>query len=656
MRHARTICDTIARQIDPPSDAPPADWAAEHVVVPARESSLPGPIDLDYLPWTRAILNLRHDRPDKRGAVVLKRSQVGVSLALMAWILHGQAVLGGPALYVLPDQDKAKDFSDRRFGGIVAGDPRLAELAKAGVRDERDVMQTWYFGPSGRVDFVGAGTPGGMSSNPYRDIVLDEYEEIERNFPAQFGDPHEFSTGRVASYPYDSFLVMLSHPTIAGVGIDRVYAEKSDLGSWVFDCPHCGAVVRPAWDLVRFEHDGMGRAIADSAVFACGSCGAAIDDEQRRAAVWPRSDRHPRGTGRFAPGVTIDGAEAAKRPYAGVAVHGLVDPRVSLAELARMWAACASEHQRQGFLNTKLGEPFRPAKVGLTIDALKAAPRAAAVLPGGPQGVRMIACGVDVQHPVDNPTFYLRVVAYAPGLMYSLGFERVGGAQSWEALRRYVREYRAMVRGPSGLETPWGIDCLGIDHAGNLAREVLAWCRVPTQRFDGRAVRLVPTRFTGTLPDDRLIRMATEAQRTDPERPWMGLIDAYELARNAWVDREVRAWMAGSYVVTHPMTDEMTAHLAAQVQVPARKKTDLFGESRFVWERPPNTRDDWMTAGCYALAAAMTSYPVGDGLKDLAAIDPIDTRAGLSPRVVGAEPRRAPAQPIDGADRYTGMW
>lgn len=713
----RAALEAAAEELSPKGRPRPSAWAAASLSLSERESmERPGPIDLRYLPWTAAIMDLRHDRPDKFGAVIRKRSQVGVSISMMAMLAYEAAHLGGPILYAIHDHREAANIADQRIVPLLMSCASLAQGLGRASEDERRLLTEVPFA-GGRLDVVGGGSASKFSSRPYRIGILDEWANIIANFPAtRFGDAHAFIVGRFGSFSADTFRVFLGHPTVAGRDIDELYSQQSDLGAWVFDCPHCGHTIAPRWHdhVVFLERDPLGDEDPESAVFVCDGCGAEISDQQRRDAVWPAAagigeqasgigdasgsgdDAQAAGdhasplmpdarclipsarpSGRILPGAmpTAGGeyltpAELAARPYAGVHVSGLCDPRVTVRQLAREWVM-ARRHADggQAFLNTRIGEPAAPARARITIadlerciarGALQRRPEelvtapvpgedvAGAVVGGGGEslasGARLVVVGIDVQAPKDAPTFYTRVKAIAGGgREYSLHFGRIGGAQSWDALAAWIERLEVPVRDGRGeVCGVTGVDMIGID-SGYETRAVLDWSRRALySRATSRRVLIVPVRFTARLTADSPYMAAPEAKQINPERPELGLLPHYYAHRHTWVDRELAAWTGERVTALHALTPEMLAHLRSQVLQPVKGQHGQEA-TREEWQVAKGVKDDWLMAGCYAtLAAAISGW-----LGRIGSAPPLARRVGGGGQAAGGRPeaagRRRPA-------------
>ena len=606
--------EMLADRVEPRTLPRCSVWAAEHVRLPASETSRPGRYDPAYLPWLSTILDLPELFPTKRGAIIRKRSQIGLSVAVMVRMLHFLIAKGGPGLFVLPKKETTREFADERFTPIAKMVPELAAALRRGSDEGRDLMDRLSFAGLGRIDFGTAGSPQDVQSRPYCNMAIDEFEASSSNFPsAGYGDLFSFAEGRVITFADVSWLDVFGHPTLDTVGICHLEREVSTQHAWVFDCPHCSATIRPGWERsVHFaEHDGYGRPIPESASFRCPACGEAITDAQRRDAVWPNSDEHPRGSARLESELSEE--DQAKRMYVGVEIHGLCDPRVPLLELAREWCSKRTDQERQSFLNVKCGEGAGKAQAGITHAMLEGAVEmrdagglARVRLPGGERGVRLLAVGIDVQNPRENPTFYVRVNAYAAGgVVHSVAFERLGGTNSWDALAAWLASLRVAidVPGQTGFIEP---AVVGIDCGGYFLRPVADFCRRHVVgAVSGRPIRLVPVRFVGQLPGDQEFYQKGAGQRLNPARPHDPPSDIFEINRELAVDAEIGTWTGERVVVHHELTMEMQAHLISQSRRLVKQTVNFEQRERFVWHLPKGSRDDWMTAGCYATSAAI---------------------------------------------------
>lgn len=590
----RKIWLAAARALEPRPRIRPSEWAAENVRLTSVQSARPGPYDPDWKPWLRDLLDLPFLEPAKKGVIGVKPGQVGWSVATTILLVWAAAAEPGPFLYVTTDREKAKAYCETYFAEFVKGSPSIRPLFD--VDDDRSELKFHKPFKGGFVDFFGGGSEAGVISFGRRIVVLDEYQLAADMFRKTAGDLWQTALVRLETYRDVSRLLAFSHPKFAGQDIDELWQQVSDRRRWVFDCPHCGGTVEPAWRCVEFAAvDADARRRAESARLLCPHCRRPITDAERARATWP-----PRkgGTGRFESELTPE--EASRRDYIGLKLAKLADPDVALIELARRFVACVSEEQLLTFANKTLGEPREETKAVVTAETVAAVmdARETILLPGGDLGVRYLVVGADVQAPRQHPTLYAAGVGFAAsGWAFVVALERCSG---WAAFFDFLRRLRADVegRGPIGAS-------LAVVDAGWETGQVIENCRVPTiyAAADSRIIERLPVRYVPHLHADNPQILAPESKRRHPTRPELGLIDYHWLHRHSWVDRTLRRIVEGRVKVLCRAPEEFASHLMSNLLRPAPKRHGME-QLRDEWWKPDEVRDDWLQALVYAEAGA----------------------------------------------------
>ena len=595
------LLQAFRKAITPRVRRRPSEWAEENVRLGAQQGAdRPGPYRCDHLPFLREFHDLIYDNPSKLGVVVIKPSQKGFTLATMNVMACLAATEDVSILYLISRKEEAQSQVSKRWDPLVKTIPSLAErFEEAKADDQRQILlERPYRG--GGIDFSAAGSAAAVSSRTYGPIFVDELDQCMANFPSRFGGLHNFVLGRQPSRSINRQIWMFSHPTVHGQGIDLIFNEFSDLGRWVFDCPHCGQVVDPSYELIHFrEHDDRGNPVPETAELRCARCGEVITDEQRARALWP-ADMRDGGTGRrWTP---MSSEEALKRDYLGFGVHGLCDPYVSVVSLARKVEGAPDEAERQSAMNVACGEAYKAKEAVIDAstvrDAIKVSDRI--VLPPSPEGAHFVTVGTDVQSPRDNPTLYSVAAAFtATGQLLATSMERISGWTAyfdWLANLSFARSDGEVL----------GVQAAGIDDR-YLTGQVLEACRrsvysvATSRRIEMVALGFSPSR--SAVNDDMPYRLRSEEKRRNPTQPQLGLVLAYDLFRHAWVDRIMRRVSEGRMTVVCRPPHDFEQHMTANRLRPVPTKHN-WEPDKLEWERVEKDTDDWAMALVYAEAVA----------------------------------------------------
>lgn len=589
------IWNAIADALRPRARVRPSTWCSQNIVLEPSQSPRPGPMDPDFKPWTRWILDACYEQPEKKGLIAKKPTQVGFSTGVLALLVCMCATDPGPCLYVTTDKDKALDFADSEFMPMVESVPSVATMFSQAAKDRRELSGHKPFA-GGVIDFVGAGSESGVISKGRRYVVLDEYQRSSELFPAASGDLWGTAIARLTMYKDSSLMFAFSHPRYENEDIDLLYKRESTMERGVFDCPHCRKGVAPRWSMVRFAGSDEGQLNPETAKFHCPHCDKAISDTDRSRSI--------RASLRRESSLSIE--EQRKRPYIGLEIHRLCDFDVTLEELARQFANSKTEEERQTFFNKWLGEEYTRTRGAISVTQIEEAmkPMQSIVVPGGRLGCRFLCVGCDVQAPRHNPTFYCAAVAYAAsGMAYVVDMQRLSGVAAYHQYLRTV-----------GVTIDQAFD-------GAAAHNGRLWCRLATidTRYEtgtvldacresvycehGFKVEQLPVAYQQSLNADNPAMMANDRKRTHPSRPDLGMIDYYYLWRHSWVDRVMKRIQEKRIQFLCRVPDDLMAHLTANTLRPVPKQHGMDREA-LVWTKPDEFRDDWAQALMYAEAGA----------------------------------------------------
>lgn len=617
-----SMLSILARELTPREILAPSEFGRRYVSLPSSISASTT-FDPDFKPWTRDILDLCRREPRKRGLIGLKRSQIGMSIAAMVMMAAEMDGLGGPMLYVTTDADKARRFAESYVDPIIEGCPRLVRSRLTAAKDlgQSDRMLSKPF-VAGLLDLCGAGSESGVISVARRVVVLDEYEQSAANFAkATKSDLFQVAIERMAQYPHTSRFWCFGHPRFEGSDIDMLYRSISDQRPWTYDCPLCRAPIAPKWKNVQFTRKGAdGLDDPSSAELVCPVCAGVIHDAARRSAVRRPDGRRGGGSGRFESELAPE--VARERPYIGVAVHGLADPDVSLAELAGKWVLCASPAQRFDFLNKVCGEAVNVGRQVLRPEDIRAMldPAAPAV---APPGTIMVVTGADVQAPRENPTCYCVTVALSRTHAWILDARTVSGLIAWV---EYSRRRGIIATGHAGTLP---IMAAAID-TGYEGGQVLDLCRERSlwysQAVAGRYVSPAPMKFVAHLNADNPAVRPPAHKLLKPGSEHLGELAHYHwLHRHSWVDRVMRMMIEGRVSVLGQQPPDLPAHLGSQYLAPVENIHGLAPD-REEWRCVKGVPDHYLMALTYAVAGAVLVHK----LDQIAAWPDVAVRAWMN--------------------------
>lgn len=292
-----------------------------------------------------------------------------------------------PILMIQPTVEMAETWSKDRFAPMqrdTAGIRRVMKDPQARNSGNTILHKTY---PGGHLSVAGANSPAGLASRPIRVLLCDELDRYPPSAGSE-GDPVRLAARRTSAF-WNAKRVYISSPGIKGASRIETPWKRSDQRYWYVPCPECDAHQTLVWTQVKWDRDGDGNHLPETARYECEHCGADWSDAERRAAV-------NRGEWR------------ATRPFrrvAGFRINALCAPweKLRLEDFVIEWLeAQGNPELLKVFVNTVLAEWWEGEGEGGVAEETLMARREdyAEALPTGaqvPAGAAVLTIGVDVQ-------------------------------------------------------------------------------------------------------------------------------------------------------------------------------------------------------------------------------------------------------------------
>ena len=381
--------------LTPPSDMSGSEWTETFRILGQEDSGAPGRPNLDARPYQRDILDAIAD-PDFEEVTVVGPSQWGKTFCMGSAV--GQIIHQAPAptMIVFDTLGAAKKWSRTRLDSMVKSTPVLTPLISQAGRSRSNTMLEKQF-RGGVVVMVGANTPGGLASQPIKNLFFEELDRIPIDQEvSKEGDFEDLAIARTTDPAFlpQRKIYRSSSPTELGRSrIVRAF-NRSDMRYRFFKCPHCGHLQRPEWEQVKLQGED-----AEAATYTCSGSGCTIHGPELRRAM---------RAGRWI------ATRPEVRRHAGFWLSGLEVRDLSYVVQEFLKAKHKAGGPRE-WKNTVLGELFN-TREGEEAKAtgLLARARAETYSSGEvPDGVAVLTAGVDVQ--TSNPQ-RLEVVVRGHGL------------------------------------------------------------------------------------------------------------------------------------------------------------------------------------------------------------------------------------------------
>lgn len=344
------------------ADQPFLDWALQ-VPEPKR------PLDLDRFRFQRELYSAAGEAAPL--VTVMKAAQIGVSAWLIRWVLR-TADRGATALYVMPRERQATEYSTLRIGPVIS--------ASAYLRVRQDLRRDTKTDTK-RLKSIGEGFLAVRGSKSEHELVSVDadalaLDELDRLVQGNLPQVMQRVTGPLAW----NLVRQVSTPTIPNYGIGRAFTN-SDQRRWHVRCG-CGK-----WHMLTgYETFST---LLDHA-------GAVINDEGRQIDGPPIrlrcDDCHRELDVRV--GEWVAAYTDGHRPL-GYHAPKFVVPGVNLAGIVHRSRA-TREKAKRAFYNEDLGEPWQSVNAGLTDEQILAAVRAYRMTSDGYIGPNPVTMGIDV--------------------------------------------------------------------------------------------------------------------------------------------------------------------------------------------------------------------------------------------------------------------
>jgi phage terminase large subunit GpA-like protein len=531
-----------------------------------------------------------------------------------------------PILVIQPTISAAESWSKERLAPMIRDTPALT----GAVRDPRSrdsgntILQKLFTG--GQLSIIGANAPSALAARPIRIVLADEVDRYPVSAGTE-GNPLALAAKRQQTF-WNRKTLVGSTPTIKDKSAIEREWKNSDQRRYFVPCPDCGHAQTLRWENVRWEKDGAGEHLPQTAHYMCEACGSLWNDVQRADAV-------------------KKGKWIAQRPFNGTAgfhIPGFLSPWLTLAEIVTEFLQARHDPQLlQVWVNTICGETWEEPAESVESSGMLAR-REAYGASALPDEIRLLTAGVDVQ----GDRLEVLVLGFGPQeetwiADYQILHGDPAQATVWLELDRILIEpYRTEAR------RELRIRACCIDTGGHHAHAVFSFCATRRKR------RVFPTKgAAGPRPI-----WPKRASRTKQNHPLF--VIGVDTGKDTLYGR-LKIANPGPGYIHFPLGDafgqEFFDQLTAE-QVLTRYK---FGRPYRIWFLPSGKRNEVLDCWVLALAARM-SMPVRlDRLPDLPDLPdppaPPPHEPEPAPDEIEVEPsREAPASRLPVYRRPASTW
>lgn len=438
------------RVLRPPPDQTVSQWADLNRRLSTESSPEPSAWRTARAEYQRGIMDAFSDARNRR-VVVESSAQIGKTSIIENIVGFHIDRDPSPILVVEPTLDMGETMSKDRFAPMFRDTPCLrGKVADPRSRDSGNTLLHKRF-PGGHLTMAGANSPSSLAMRPIRVLLCDDIDRFPVSAGPE-GNPVKLAIKRTNNF-WNRRIGLFSTPTDEDVGIDAEY-KASDQRRFFVACPDCAHEQILEWKQVQFTEP-------EDAKYVCAGCGVLLDEVQR--------DR-----------MVSKGEWRATAPFRGVAgfhVNELYSPWRSFADVATEFVEAKDDPEKlRVWVNTSLGEAWKPDRGGVSADALE---EAEGLAKGElPEAVLVLTLGVDTQ----GDRLALQLVGWGKG-------DRVGQLERWtidhlelpgdpnlpESWERLTEYRRQKWLHPLGGEL--GISITAVDSGGHHSQRVVDYAR-----------------------------------------------------------------------------------------------------------------------------------------------------------------------------------
>ena len=391
---SKNVIKVAKKLFIPPLKQTVSEWADTNRILSVSESPLGGLWNTDNTPYLRDIMN-RYTDNNTRVIAFLKSSQVGateVGINICAYTIdHDPTRL----LYVMPDDDLAKDFSTDRLQKALRMTPSINDKLEASK-----ALRLRFAG--GFIALQGAQSPAKLASWAIPRVVMDEVDKYPR-WTGNEASPIKLVMERTKNFPWRKIMIM-STPTTEAGNIYQAYQNADVKYRYFMPCPECGEMITFDFEHLKFpSKDKNGKRSSKSVLtntyYQCPSCHFHIQDKHKKNML---------KQGKW---IVVDGEENGAVSV-GYHINALYSPFVTFGDVAKEYVDSKNDPaQLMNFVNSWLGEPWRSKASKIETTAIM---KQRTNLPSGyvPKWAKLLTGGVDVQQGY----FYWTIRAWGAGM------------------------------------------------------------------------------------------------------------------------------------------------------------------------------------------------------------------------------------------------
>lgn len=559
------MADHALKSFQPPKRLSVSEWADNYRVLTKDESSFAGTWQTQRVPYLKAIMDA-FTKETIESITLLKATQIGATEAGINMV--GYTIDRDPSriLYILPDADLAKDFSNDRLQKALLHCPSVAE--KFDVNNSKNQVLRFE---GGFVKLEGAQSPGKLASWSVPKVIMDEIDKYPQ-WTGREASPLKLAKERTKNWP-DRKIALFSTPTTEQGNIYQAYLAADVRYKFYMPCPVCGK-----WQTFDFENvkipkrkgkDFEPLVARKEAYYQCPACHAKINDTDKKEMLTK--------------GKWVADKQIENPRNIAFHINSLYSPWVTFGDVAEEFVRSKDEPSKlMNFVNSWLGEPWKPKAASVAATAIM---HQKTNIPQGlvPKWAKLLTGGVDCQ----KGYFYWVIRAWGANMTSQLIAN--GQAMTWGDINTVMDQNWPIEDSQETMQ----VNLYCVDSGYN-TEEAYEYCYqrypycVPVKGASHAMIK--PFNITQLRPRDKWVQ---------PQVLYVLDTDQYKNMMFARIAKDVNS--AGSWRINADTTREYADMITSEQKI----ITEKDGRSTETWQQITSSKPNhYLDCEVYAAAAA----------------------------------------------------
>jgi phage terminase large subunit GpA-like protein len=279
MRSISNLAEKIPREVwetiwKLPDEITIPDWVEKNIILSEKMAAEPGLLRISRTPYIRGPLEALGNVFIEEIVLVWGR-QLGKSTGIQySFACYIVAQDPGPATFLLPTREKAKEIQETRLDPIFRSCPEVVNRMPENPDDYTKLrmnFQTMVFAMA----WAGSDTQTTTRSNRY--LFIDEADEIPKHVGPNAIDPIKGIEQTTTTFS-NRKIIKTSTPTTPQGNIWQALKECNLVFELWLPCPRCGAKQILYWDNVRFGENHDPVVVEEIAYYECEACQGRISN------------------------------------------------------------------------------------------------------------------------------------------------------------------------------------------------------------------------------------------------------------------------------------------------------------------------------------------------------------------------------------------